>query len=101
MTLFGRRTTVATVVLIGVLTGTKSSEAQGSRTQPLPLVWVLATGGTIAGRGTSTGVTDYKSGALAAEELVNLNPQKARILLMLALTKTRNRDEIRRMFLEY
>ena len=31
----------------------------------------------------------------------NLNPQKARILLMLALTKTSNRAEIRRMFLEY
>jgi L-asparaginase len=31
----------------------------------------------------------------------NLNPQKARILLMLALTKTRDLNEIRRMFAEY
>ena len=31
----------------------------------------------------------------------NLNPQKARVLLMLALTKTTNRDEIQRMFAEY
>jgi L-asparaginase len=31
----------------------------------------------------------------------NLNPQKARILLMLALTRTNNRDEIKRMFAEY
>jgi L-asparaginase len=31
----------------------------------------------------------------------NLNPQKARILLMLALTKTRDLGEIRRMFREY
>jgi L-asparaginase len=31
----------------------------------------------------------------------NLNPQKARILLMLALTKTTNVNEIKRMFLEY
>ena len=30
-----------------------------------------------------------------------LNPQKARILLMLALTTTRDRDEIRRIFREY
>ena len=30
-----------------------------------------------------------------------LNPQKARILLMLALTRTRDRAEIRRMFHEY
>jgi len=31
----------------------------------------------------------------------NLNPQKARILLMLALTKTHDLEEIRRMFAEY
>jgi L-asparaginase len=31
----------------------------------------------------------------------NLNPQKARILLMLALTRTRDLAEIRRMFAEY
>jgi L-asparaginase len=31
----------------------------------------------------------------------NLNPQKARILLMLALTRTRDPAEIRRMFAEY
>lgn len=31
----------------------------------------------------------------------NLNPQKARILLSLALTKTSDRDEIRRMFATY
>ena len=31
----------------------------------------------------------------------NLNPQKARILLMLALTKTRDLAEVRRMFREY
>src|SRR5947207_186740 len=30
-----------------------------------------------------------------------LNPQKARILLMLALTKTQNLDEIRRIFTTY
>jgi L-asparaginase len=31
----------------------------------------------------------------------NLNPQKARILLMLALTRTTNLSEIRRVFAEY
>jgi len=31
----------------------------------------------------------------------NLNPQKARILLMLALTRTSDPTEIRRMFTEY
>jgi L-asparaginase len=69
------RATAATVVFASVLTSTWSAEAQGIRTQPLPLVWVLATGGTIAGRGASTGVSDYKSGALAAEELVKAVPE--------------------------
>jgi L-asparaginase len=31
----------------------------------------------------------------------NLNPQKARILLQLALTRTRNPDEIQKIFDEY
>jgi L-asparaginase len=31
----------------------------------------------------------------------NLNPQKARVLLMLALTKTNDPEEIRRIFAEY
>lgn len=31
----------------------------------------------------------------------NLNPQKARIILQLALTKTTNLEEIQRMFAEY
>lgn len=38
------------------------------------------------------------SGMISAD---NLNPQKARILLMLALTKTTDLGEIRRMFAEY
>src|SRR5215831_1621259 len=70
MTLAPRLTAVATVVFASVLTSTGSLEAQEIRRQPLPLVYVLATGGTIAGRGASTGVSGYKSGALAAEELV-------------------------------
>jgi L-asparaginase len=37
-------------------------------------------------------------GAIAAD---NLNPQKARVLLMVALTKTRDPKEIARMFAEY
>lgn len=43
--------------------------------------------------------TDYdKLGWIPAD---NLNPQKARILLMLALTRTTDVNEIRRMFREY
>ena len=49
------------------------------------------------GRVTPTAVFD----ALEVIPADTLNPQKARILLMLALTKTSDRKEIRRMFAEY
>jgi len=41
---------------------------------------------------------DIDTGIISGD---NLSPQKARILAMLALAKTSDRDEIRRMFLEY
>src|SRR5262252_2373608 len=41
-----------------------------------PLVWVLSTGGTIAGRGaSSTSLSEYKSGSLLGEELVKAVPE--------------------------
>ena len=43
-------------------------------------------------------VDDEKYGFVASD---NLNPQKSRILLMLALTKTDNSMEIQQMFFEY
>jgi L-asparaginase/Glu-tRNA(Gln) amidotransferase subunit D len=86
-------------------------------TKNLPLVIVLSTGGTIAGRGGSAmslsefvrssrvgngrviGRSEFDAlGMIPAD---NLNPQKARVLLMLALTKTNDVDDIRRMFAEY
>ena len=51
------------------------------------------------GNGRVTPRADYDAiGAISAD---NLNPQKARVLLMLALTKTRDLAEIARMFAEY
>jgi L-asparaginase len=51
------------------------------------------------GSGRVIGTTVYdKMGLIPAD---NLNPQKARILLMLALTRTTDPSEIRRMFAEY
>lgn len=42
----------------------------------LPLVWVLATGGTISGKGvSSTSLTEYKAGSLLGEELVKAVPE--------------------------
>jgi L-asparaginase len=44
--------------------------------KPLPLVWVLSTGGTIAGKGaTSTSLAEYKSGALLGEDIVAAVPE--------------------------
>lgn len=51
------------------------------------------------GNGRVVALPEYDSlGMIPAD---NLNPQKARILLMLALAKTRDPIEIRRMFAEY
>lgn len=51
------------------------------------------------GNGRVTPRADYDAiGAIPAD---NLNPQKARVLLMLALTRTRDLAEIARMFAEY
>ena len=42
----------------------------------LPLVYILSTGGTIAGKGaSSTTLSDYKSGSLRGEDLVNALPE--------------------------
>jgi L-asparaginase len=42
----------------------------------LPLVQVLSTGGTIAGKGaSSTSLTDYKAGSVLGEDLVNAVPE--------------------------
>src|SRR4051812_21306878 len=50
--------------------------AQGAKPASLPVVWVLSTGGTIAGRGaTSTSLSDYKAGSLLGEELVRAVPE--------------------------
>jgi L-asparaginase type II len=52
------------------------AQSQDSASKDLPLVWVLSTGGTIAGRGaTSTSLAEYKAGALRGEELVNAVPE--------------------------
>jgi L-asparaginase len=51
------------------------------------------------GNGRVVALAEYDSLGMVPGD--NLNPQKARILLMLALTKTRDLADIRRMFAEY
>ncbi len=49
---------------------------QGTTATPLPHVYVLATGGTIAGRGASTtSGSNYERGAVAGEELIARVPE--------------------------
>jgi L-asparaginase len=69
-------TKVILLTLPAVLASIPSVTAQPRSNAPLPLVWVLATGGTISGKGaTSTSLADYKSGALLGQELVNAVPE--------------------------
>ncbi len=48
--------------------------------KPLPRVWVLSTGGTIAGQGSSsTDLTNYRGGSLTGADLVRAVPEIAAI----------------------
>ncbi|MEE2636453.1 MAG: asparaginase [Acidobacteriota bacterium] len=64
------------LVAVGVVwVGGGVALAQPPADAPLPTVWVLATGGTISGQGTSsTSLTEYRAGALLGEELVRAVP---------------------------
>jgi L-asparaginase len=56
------------------------SRAQEARGRDLPTVWVLATGGTISGKGSSpTDLSNYKAGSLLGEEIVGSVPEVRRI----------------------
>ena len=62
--------------LVFVLAIAKGSSAQ----QAKPIVYVLSTGGTIAGAGSSsTDLSNYKSGAILGEQLVKAVPQIAQV----------------------
>jgi L-asparaginase len=66
---------VAVAVFLSLIGGAYVCSAQDARAKELPLVWVLSTGGTIAGKGASaTDLSNYKSGALLGEDLVNAVP---------------------------
>lgn len=58
------------------LWGAASATAAQTAATDLPLVHVLSTGGTIAGRGSSaTDFSNYRAGALRGEELIEAVPQ--------------------------
>ena len=75
---FGSQSRTLAVALLALLIWTAPSTAQGPPKNELPVVWVLSTGGTIAGRGASpTDLSNSTSGSLLGEELVRAVPQIA------------------------
>ena len=89
----GARGLVVATAGAGAMSGTQGEGVQYARSKEVPVVTTTRTGsGRIAnrpgGRGTMVGGED-------------LAPIKARILLMLALTKTKDPAELRRIFSEY
>jgi L-asparaginase type II len=68
------------VLVLGVAAAAPLAVAAQTAPASLPLVHILATGGTISGKGaTSTSLADYKSGALRGEELVAAVPEIAQV----------------------
>src|SRR5262245_58355213 len=64
--------TIAGAVLLALV----AIRAPAQPTGTLPTVYVLSTGGTIAGRGaTPTDLASYRSGTIMGEDLVNAVPQ--------------------------
>ena len=66
---------VAALLLAGTLAGLLPTGSSAQETRPV--VYVLATGGTIAGAGQPGELTGYTSGAVAGEELVRAVPRIA------------------------
>jgi L-asparaginase len=70
------KTSVGACAVVVVFATMDVASAQAVRPSTLPMVRVIATGGTIAGRGaSSTSLSNYKSGALLGEELVKAVPE--------------------------
>jgi L-asparaginase len=70
---------ILTVAWLAVICAAAAPAAQQSA-RNRPTVWVLSTGGTIAGQGSSTtDLSNYKPGSILGEQLVRAVPQIAEI----------------------
>jgi L-asparaginase len=70
---------IAAVLTVSALCAATRAVAQTASSE-LPLVWVLSTGGTIAGSGASeTDLTQDKSGSILGEDMVNAVPEIKRV----------------------
>ena len=71
---------ILTVVWMAVICAMADPAAQQAGSRTKPAVWVLSTGGTIAGQGSSTtDLSNYRSGSILGEQLVKAVPQIAEI----------------------
>ena len=71
---------ILTVVWMAVICAMADPGAQQVDSRTKPAVWVLSTGGTIAGQGSSTtDLSNYKPGSILGEQLVKAVPQIAEI----------------------
>src|SRR5687767_7298583 len=71
---------ILTVVWMAVICAVADPAAQPAGNRTKPAVWVLSTGGTIAGQGSSTtDLSNYKPGSILGEQLVKAVPQIAEI----------------------
>src|ERR1700720_4646487 len=70
------RFSLAIAVFAFGLAGTTACWGQDQTKKDLPLVWVLSTGGTIAGAGASpTNLAEYKGATILGEQLVKAVPE--------------------------
>jgi L-asparaginase len=70
------RFSLVIAVLASGLACTTACRGQEQAKKDLPLVWVLSTGGTIAGAGaSSTNLAEYKGGTILGEQLVKAVPE--------------------------
>ena len=70
------RSTAAACITVTLACGSPMAAFAQASSAELPVVVVLSTGGTIAGRGgSSTSLTEYKSGSILGSELVDAVPE--------------------------
>jgi L-asparaginase len=68
------RTSLASALAVAIGTGVLAAQMPGD--PELPVVWVLATGGTISGAGrSSTSIAEYKAGSVLGDELIRGVPE--------------------------
>ncbi|AFI05254.1 L-asparaginase II [Helicobacter cetorum MIT 99-5656] len=87
------------IVIAGVGNGNVSVEFLKMMRQASKLGVVIVRSSRVGSGETTSGEIDDKAYGFITSD--NLNPQKARVLLQLALSKTKNKEKIQEMFEEY